>query len=120
MRATQGNSFLRQKNGVWYLVRRSRSGGKRSETWTKLADLDREILEAALRVKDDITQVTVEYPCTNPRCKNKVKMTKMQAEEMFISSKKRYDLMVFPFCCTKCRDEALAEHGGALDGVNKS
>lgn len=119
---TQEKSFLRKdpKSGKWYLVARSVSGGKRSEKWTPLEGIDREVLERALRVKDDVSQATVEYPCTNPRCKNKVLMTRKQAEEMFISSKKRYDLMVFPFCSTKCRDEVLAQHGGPIDGDDES
>jgi len=117
---THERTFLREKNGKYYLVRRSVVGGKRQEHWAPLAGIDREILEAALQVKNDVQRETVEVPCMNPQCRNKILMTKKQLEEFFISSKKRYNLMVFPFCSTKCRDEVLAQHGGTLDGDDQS
>lgn len=114
MRATQETGFLRVKHGKPYLVTRTKFGKTRKEQWTPLEGIDRKVLEAALQVKHEVQDHIVDYPCSNPRCKNVVKMTKKQLEEFFVSSKKRYDMMIFPFCSTTCRDEMLAQHGGDI------
>lgn len=51
----------------------------------------------------------------NPQCTNTVRMTRRQLEEFLVSAKKRYDLMILPFCSRECRDAALARHGGNID-----
>lgn len=108
------------RHGKPYLVRRVSAGGRRKEQWIPLDRTDREILESTLRIKEIVRDQIVLIPCMNPRCNNMVPMTKKQLEEFFISSKKRYDLIVFPFCKPECRNEVLAQHGGAIDGSHKS
>jgi hypothetical protein len=108
--------FLRIARGKQYLVTRHKISGKPKEFWTPLSDIDCEVLEAALTSRKAIAEKVVDFPCFNPKCKNTIKMTKTHMEEFFISSKKRYNMVIFPFCCTKCRDAVLAQHGGAIDG----
>lgn len=120
MVAPQEKAYFRyNRHGKPYLVRRVSVGGKRKEQWIPLDKIDRETLEAALQVKKEVADQIVMVPCTNPQCKNTIPMTKKQLEEFFISSKKRYDMIIFPFCCTACRDEMLALHGGAIPGSDK-
>ena len=115
MGAPQETAFFRyNRHGKPYLVKRIRSGNGCKERWTPLDETDRGTLEAALKIKDDVRARTVLVPCTNPQCKNTVPMTKTQLEEFFISSKKRYDMVIFPFCGKTCRDEMLAKHGGVI------
>jgi len=84
--------------------------GQRRDRATPISSVDRETLEAALRVKDQLTSEIVEFPCMNPHCHNTVRMTKRQMEEFFVSSKKRYDMVIYPFCSTECRDAMLKRH----------
>lgn len=112
--------FRYNRVGKPYLVRRVSVGGKRKEQWIPLDQLDQDQLEKALQIKKEVQNQIVMVPCTNPRCKNLIPMTKKQLEEFFISSKKRYDLVIFPFCRSECRDEMLALHGGPIDGSHKS
>ncbi|WP_292420670.1 hypothetical protein [Methanoregula sp.] len=93
-------------------MRRIRVGNQRKEQWIPLDEIDRETLATALKIKDEVKEQTVQVPCTNPKCKKTIPMTKKQLEEFFISSKKRYDMIIFPFCSTACRAEMLAQHGG--------
>jgi hypothetical protein len=115
--ASQEKAYFRyNRHGKPYLVRRATVGGKRQEQWLPLDKIDRETLETALQVKGEVGNEIVDVPCMNPRCKNTVSMTKTQLEEFFISSKKRYDMVIFPFCTTECRDKMLIQHGGLIDG----
>ncbi len=121
MGAPQERAYFRYNRvGKPYLVRRVTVGGKRKEQWIPLDELDRDVLEKALQIKKEVHDQIVQVPCTNPHCQNMIQMTKKQLEEFFISSKKRYDLMVFPFCCMACRDEVLAQHGGPINGSHES
>ncbi len=120
MGAPQETAYFRyNRHGKPYMVRRVRVGKTRKEQWIPLDQIDRETLETALQIKDEVKAQTVMVPCTNPRCTNLIPMTKKQLEEFFISSKKRYDMVIFPFCTTTCRDEVLAQHGGALPGSDQ-
>lgn len=121
MGAPQERAYFRYNRvGKPYLVRRVSVGGKRKEQWIPLDQLDQDQLEKALQIKKEVHDQIVQVPCTNPHCSNTIAMTKKQLEEFFISSKKRYDLIIFPYCSTKCRDEMLAQHGGSIDGSHKS
>lgn len=116
MQTTQEKSFLRVKNGKQYIVVRYKVGRKNKEVWTPLSDIDKEVLEAALTARKHLAEKTVDFPCMNPDCKNTIPMTKEQIEEFFISSKKRYNMVIFPFCCDACRDAVLKKHGGEDNG----
>jgi len=118
--ATQDTVFLRVKHEKPYLVTRYWVGDQRKEQWTPLADIDQKVLEAALHVKDTTAEQIVQVPCTNPDCKNTVPMSRTQLEEFFISSKKRYNMMVFPFCCDACRNAVLKKHGDGVGDGNSS
>ena len=121
MGAPQETAYFRfNRHGKPYLVRRVRVGKDRKEQWIPLDQIDRETLVEALKIKDEVKAQTVMVPCTNPNCKELIPMTKGQLEEFFISSKKRYDMIIFPFHSTKCRDEMLALHGGAIPGRDQS
>jgi len=121
MGAPQERAYFRYNRvGKPYLVRRVTVAGKRKEQWIPLDKVDHEALEAALKIKSEIQDEIVWVPCTNPRCSGKVPMTKKQLEEFYISSKKRYNIVIFPFCKPECRDVVLAEHGGTVDGSDKS
>ncbi len=99
-----------------YLVRRSRDAdGRRRDQATPLSSIDRNTLQTALKVKERLLDEIVETPCMNPQCTNTVRMTRRQLEEFLVSAKKRYDLMILPFCSRECRDAALARHGGNID-----
>lgn len=96
-----------------YLVKRTRDpDGRRRDQATPLSSIEHQTLQTALQVKEQIQHEIVEVPCMNPRCHNKVRMTRRQLEEFLVSAKKRYDLVILPFCSQECRDEALARHGG--------
>jgi len=119
--APQEKAYFRyNRHGKPYLVRRITVGGKRKEQWIPLDNIDRDTLERSLEIKDKLKDQTVMVPCTNPNCRGHIPMTKSQLEEFFISSKKRYDMIIFPFCSTACRDEMLAQHGGATPGSHES
>lgn len=112
--------FLRTIKGKPYLVYRTKDkDGRRHDKATPLSAVEQKTLEDALRVKDQLAEEIVEIPCMNPRCPNTVKMTRRQLEEFLISSKKRYDIMILPFCSTECREKMLNEmqekHGGLQD-----
>ncbi|MFA7122278.1 MAG: hypothetical protein WC277_12415 [Bacilli bacterium] len=112
MRKTE-SVFLRTIKGRIYLVHRSRDAdGRRHDQATPLSSIEHKTLQTALQIKEQIQSEIVEVPCMNPRCKNKVRMTRRQLEEFLVSAKKRYDMVILPFCSPECRDEALARHGG--------
>lgn len=112
MRKTE-SVFIRRIKGKMYLVKRTRDAdGRRRDQATPLSSIEHKTLRAALQVKEQIQNEIVEVPCMNPRCKNKVRMTRRQLEEFLVSAKKRYDMVILPFCSPECRDEALARHGG--------
>jgi len=118
--APQEKAYFRyNRHGKPYLVRRIKVGNQRKEQWTPLDEIDRDTLETALKIKDEMKDHIVMVPCTNPNCKELIPMTKRQLEEFFISSKKRYDMIIFPFHNTKCRDEMLALHGGVAPGSDQ-
>lgn len=99
-----------------YLVKRTRDpDGRRRDQATPLSSIERTTLQTALQVKEQLQHEIVEVPCMNPRCHNTVRMTRRQLEEFLVSAKKRYDLVILPFCSRECRDEALARHGGKTD-----
>jgi len=121
MGAPQEQARIRfNRIGKPYLVRRFYVGKKRREQWIPLDNIDQDTLQAALQVKQETLNEVVAVPCMNPKCKHTVPMTKKQLEEFFISSKKRYDMMILPFCGKECRDLMLAQHGGALPGSDQS
>jgi hypothetical protein len=110
-----GNSkerlFLRAIKGKPYLVHRyTDSAGRRHDQTIPISDIERETLVDALRIKEQLASEIVEFPCMNPHCHNTVRMTKRQMEEFFVSSKKRYDMVIYPFCSTECRDAMLKRH----------
>lgn len=108
--------FLRTIKGKPYLVRRSRDqNGRRRDQATPLSSIERQTLVTALRIKEQLETEIVEVPCMNPQCHNKVRMTRRQLEEFLVSAKKRYNLMILPFCSRECRDAALVRHGGKID-----
>lgn len=99
-----------------YLVRRFTDlDGRRRDQATPLSSIEHKTLQTALQIKDQLQHEIVEVPCMNPRCHNTVRMTRRQLEEFLVSAKKRYDLMILPFCSRECRDAALARHGGNID-----
>lgn len=102
--------FLRTLNGHAYLVHRYKDGGKRRDHLIPLDEVGVETLEKALQIKKEVQDPVVQYPCSNPKCKNMVPMTKKQIEKVFVSSMERYDLSTFPFCSTTCRDQTIALH----------
>lgn len=107
---TKETAFLRIRRGKAYLVHRFYSNGLRREKWVSLDEADRETLNRALQIKEDLNVQTVDFPCMNPRCNNTIKMTKHQLEDFFISSRKKYNLMILPFCSRECRDTMLEKH----------
>ena len=108
--------FLRTIKGRTYLVHRFRdSDGHRHDQAIPLSSIEHKTLQTALQIKEQIQSEIVLVPCMNPRCRNKVRMTRRQLEEFLVSAKKRYDLVILPFCSRECRDEALACHGGQID-----
>jgi len=116
MGASQEIRYIRNHRGKSYLVTRMHQGKTRKEIWTPLIGIDQKILEAALEAKESVENEIVEYPCTNPRCRNTVKTTRKQVEEFYLSSKKRYNIVIFPFCSTECRNQILADQEGAAPG----
>jgi hypothetical protein len=108
------NVFLREKNGNLYYVVRSGKGNGRKESWYRIKDSEKDLIEQILKGKKQILDEIVEFPCMNPDCRNKIKMTRVQLEEFFISYKKKYDMVVFPCCSKECRDKLLEKHGGKL------
>lgn len=114
MQTTQEKCFLRVKHGKQYIVVRYKVGCKNKELWTPLGDFDKEVLEAALTARKNLAGRAVDFPCMNPDCENVIPMTKEQIEEFFISSKKRYNMVIFPFCCDECREAVLKKHGGEV------
>ncbi|PKG32186.1 hypothetical protein [Methanoregula sp.] len=121
MGAPQERAYFRYNRvGKLYLVRRISVGGKRKEQWIPLDPLDCDQFAKAMQIKKEVHDQIVQVPCTNPRCSNTIPMTKKQLEEFFISSKKRYDLVIFPYCSIACRDEMLAQHGGPINGSHES
>jgi hypothetical protein len=114
VQTTQEKCFLRTKHGKQYIVTRYKVGHKNKELWTPLSDFDREVLEAALTARKNLAEKAVPFPCMNPACKNTIPMTKEQIEEFFVSSKKRYNMVIFPFCSDACRDAVLKKHGGEV------
>jgi hypothetical protein len=113
-------SFRYNRHGKPYLVRRTKVGKRREEQWIPLDEIDRKTLETALQVKAEVEDEIIDVPCTNPHCKNTVRMTKKQYGEFFVSSTKRYNIVIFPFCKPECRDAMLAQHGGTIDGSDQS
>lgn len=110
-----GNSketmFLRTLKGKPYLIHRfTDDDGRRHDRAVPLEDIERETLAETLAIKDRLAEETVEFPCMNPECHNTVRMTRRQVEEFFVSSKKRYNMVIFPFCSTECRDAMLKKH----------
>ena len=100
-----------------YLVKRTRDpDGRRRDQATPLSSIEHRTLQTALQVKEQLQHEIVEVPCMNQRCHTTVRMTRRQLEEFLVSAKKRYDLVILPFCSRECRDEALARHGGKTDG----
>ena len=108
--------FLRVIKNRTYLIHRTYIGNRPCDHSIHLDSIERDTLQAALRIKDELADQRIEVPCTNPLCKKTIPMTKKQLVEFFISSKKRYNMMVFPFCSTECRDDTLAQHGGGIPG----
>jgi hypothetical protein len=98
-------------SGKPYIVTRMHQNGRRHEKWVALDDRDLNVVTAALNVKLDLDDAIVEYPCTNMHCRNTVKMTKKQVEEICHLSMKRYQIINFPFCSAACRGEVLAQFG---------
>lgn len=101
--------YIRHKHGRPYLVRRYRDHGLRREQWEPLTDIDREILEEALRIKQELRDQIVELPCQNPDCPHTVTITRRQLHEFMWTYPRRYDLRVVPFCSKACRDKVLQE-----------
>ena len=112
--------FLRTVKGHTYLIHRTYVGNKRRDQSIPLDAVEREILQAALLIKGKLEDQKIDVPCFNPNCKNTIPMTKKQLAEFFISSKKRYNMTIFPCCSPDCRNEMLAQHGGRIDGSNES
>lgn len=108
------NIFLREKNGRLYLVSRTGNGKKRKETWTPLPNTDRSLIEKTLQSKEALKEEIIQFPCMNPECNNTIPMTKSQLEDFFVSSKKKYDMIIMPFCSKECRDKMLEKHGGRI------
>ncbi|MBN2734729.1 MAG: hypothetical protein JXQ82_07735 [Methanomicrobiaceae archaeon] len=109
------NSFLREKHGQLYLVTRTGRGSKRKEKWLPLPETDRDLIEKTLLSKEALKEEIIQFPCMNPECRNTIPMTKSQLEDFFVSSKKKYDMIIMPFCSKECRDKMLEKHGGSID-----
>lgn len=107
--------FLRTLKGRTYLIHRTHVGNRPHDQSIPLDTIERDMLWEALRIKDLLKEQTIEVPCMNPHCTKTIPMTKKQLTEFFLSSKKRYNLMIFPFCSTTCRDATLASHGDNVD-----
>lgn len=99
--------FIREKNGRYYLVNRYYEGSKRKEKWTPLYGEDLNNLLKALKIKEAIARQTVEVPCMNPHCSNKIKMTPQQKQDLLISFKKKYDKLVLVCCSKECQQKVL-------------
>jgi len=99
--------FIREKNGKFYLVTRYYEGSRRKERWEPLKDADLENLTKALKIKEEIRKQTVEVPCMNPHCSNKVLMTPQQKQDLLISFKKKYDKLVLVCCSKECQQKVL-------------
>lgn len=111
--------FLRTVKGHTYLIHRTYVGSRPKDQSIPLDAVERDTLKAALQIKEELDGQKIMVPCFNPNCKNLIPMTKKQLAEFFISSKKRYNMAIFPCCSTTCRDEMLAQHGGAIDGSDQ-
>jgi len=110
--------FIRSIKGRLYLIHRYYEGMKRRERAIPISSLssrDRVTLETALKIKVDLANQVVDFPCMNPACTGTVKMTKTQLDDFFVSYKKKYDMVVLPFCCRECRDKVLQHHGVTVD-----
>jgi hypothetical protein len=112
--------FLREIKGRTYLIHRDYEGSRQRDRAIPLDEIDRDTLESALKIKDMLAEQTVDFPCMNPACKNTIPMTRDQIEEFFVSSKKRYNMVIFPVCCDACRDAVLKKHGDGVGDVNSS
>jgi len=66
--------FIREKNEKYYLVNRYKEGGKWREKWEPLEGKNLDNLLKALKIKEEIQRQTVEVPCMNPYCSNKILM----------------------------------------------
>jgi hypothetical protein len=100
--------FIREKSGKYYLVNRYYEGSKRKERWTPLDGEDLSNLLKALKIKEVIARQTVEVPCMNPFCSNKLKMTPQQKQDLLISFKKKYDKLVLVCCSKECQHKVLS------------
>ncbi|MDD1695103.1 MAG: hypothetical protein LUQ71_10305 [Methanoregula sp.] len=106
---------MREIKGHTYLIHRDYEGSRRRDRSIPLDEVDIGTLESALKIKEALLEQTVQFPCMNPNCKNTIPMTRDQIEEFFVSSKKRYNMIVFPVCSDACRDVVLKKHGGVVD-----
>lgn len=106
--------FLRKIKGRTYLIHRDYVGSQQRDRSIPLDEVDIGTLEDALKIKEALLKQTVQFPCMNPDCKNTVPVTKEQIEEFFVSSKKRYNIVIFPTCSDACRDVILKKHGGEV------
>jgi hypothetical protein len=104
--------FLREIKGHTYLIHRDYEGGRQRDRSIPLDEVDIGTIEDALKIKEALLKQTVQFPCMNPDCTHTVPMTRDQVEEFFVSSKKRYNIVIFPFCTDACRDAVLKKHGG--------
>ena len=105
------NTYLRERHGKLYAVSVSGSGRKdRKERWTPVSTADTDLIKRVLSGKEQLQSDIIRFPCM-AGCGNTIPMTRDQLNDFFVSYKKKYDIVIMPFCCAECRDKMLEKYG---------